>query len=38
VRLVLARVERERAYSRFRLDLLAEADASLRLDSPAGGA
>jgi FAD/FMN-containing dehydrogenase len=38
VRLVLARVERERAYARFRLDLLGEADASLRLDSPAGGA
>jgi FAD/FMN-containing dehydrogenase len=37
VRLVLARVERERGYSRFRLDLLAEADASLRLDSAAGG-
>jgi FAD/FMN-containing dehydrogenase len=37
VRLALARVERERAYARFRLDLLSEADASLRLDSPAGG-
>jgi FAD/FMN-containing dehydrogenase len=37
VRLVLARVERERAYARFRLELLAEADASLRLDSPVGG-
>ena len=34
VRLVLARVERERAYSRFRLELLDEADASLRLPSP----
>jgi FAD/FMN-containing dehydrogenase len=34
VRLVLARVERERAYARFRLELLAEADASLRLASP----
>jgi FAD/FMN-containing dehydrogenase len=37
-RLVLARVERERAYARFRLDLLAEAQASHRLDSPVGGA
>jgi FAD/FMN-containing dehydrogenase len=38
VRLVLARVERERAYARLRLDLLAEADASLHLDSRAGSA
>jgi hypothetical protein len=37
-RLVLARVESERAYARFRLDLLAEAESSLRLDSPVGGA
>ena len=36
-RLVLTRVERERAYARFRLDLLTEADASHRLDSPVGG-
>ena len=39
-RSVLARVERDRAYARFRLDLLEEAEdnAAGRLDSPAGGA
>jgi FAD/FMN-containing dehydrogenase len=37
VRLALARVERERAYAHFRLELLADADASRRLDSPVSG-